>query len=680
MMRMVGLLSLLVASGAEALRQEPCGNIVCPGGFVAVCTKGNEASKPGGGAWCVPNKEKVQPYGATTADMIATEGAEPTRTAAYWAEKAQEAYAWHASGGGTKFLQGRKFVPAPPELPTSGGYHAVSTTMKCVINLTLQYMIIYSALAVSRTCADAFGWEFKTVPVANILNQCTNTINYCPMCACMFLAIRMRVIWLSRGAEWDPQDWVCVCMQYVTWSILATTLVVALIPLFTGELVAIKNDTGDLDPDATPGVFKGNWALALGFTVFRYILLASLYGGMIGVIYGAFTYMPANGEWRPMAPAVGATVTLTIMFFLVYIGVAVLRTWGQLTGNAAWPALETALLAATAAMNFAPMLSILFLAARMRALQMDPVNGSPQSWAQACFYMCAYAVMFQTIFSVAIPIVMGGTVKKGSTEGDMVYEVSNKPIGMCLTACRYIIMLSIFTLEHPNGAQYTPPISPTVQCVLNMCFQFFGCYFVVWFMISLREWTGLTWDLLTNTMESCIGTVAFCPMLSILFVGTRMRALQMTNNKGAPQGWAQDGMYLATWSIFVQFFMVVIAGVATGEKVKTDKDGNVEWKPTNIYLWFAVLALWGGAITVIISVFTITPETANGRGAIPLVTDGTVPVVGDQLAGPPPGAQNLPGMEPGGAAGDVMAPAGSAGEVMKTAGDTATDPAGAVSF
>ena len=114
------------------------------------------------------------------------------------------------------------------------------------------------------------------------------------------------------------------------------------------------------------------------------------------------------------------------------------------SGNAAWPALETALLAATAAMNFAPMLSILFLAARMRALQMDPVNGSPQAWAQSCFYMCAYAVMFQTIFSVAIPIVMGGTVKKGSTEGDMVYEVSNKPSGMCLTACQDITMLSIY--------------------------------------------------------------------------------------------------------------------------------------------------------------------------------------------------------------------------------------------
>merc|ERR1719201_1370003 len=446
---MVGLLSLLVVAQGLQARQEPCGNIVCPGGFVAVCTKGNEASKPGGGAWCVPNKEKVQPYGSTTADMIATEGADPERSAAYWSEKAQEAYAWHASGGGTKFLQGRKFVPAPPELPTSGGYHAVSTTMKCVINLTLQYMIIYSALAVSRTFADAFGWEFKTVPVANILNQCTHTINYCPMAACMFLALRMRVVWLSRGAEWDPQDWVCVCMQYVAWSILATTLVVALIPLFTGELVPVKEDTGDIDDKATPKVFAGNWALAMGFTIFRYLLLLGMYGGMIGVIYGTFTYMPANGQWRPMAPAVGATVTLTIMFFIVYAGVAVLRTFGQLTGNHAWPALETALLASTAAMNFAPMLSVLFLAARMRALQMDSVNGAPQSWAQSCFYMCAYAVMFQTIFSIAVPIVLGGKVKEGELggqkcEGDMEYEVENKFLGYGFCVARYLMMLSVY--------------------------------------------------------------------------------------------------------------------------------------------------------------------------------------------------------------------------------------------
>merc|ERR1719408_933740 len=548
--------------------------------------------------------------------------------------------------------------------------------MKCVINLTIQYMIIYSALAVSRTFADAFGWEFKTVPVANILNQCTHTINYCPMAACMFLAIRMRVIWFSQGAEWDPQDWVCVCMQYVAWSILATTLVVAVIPLFTGELVPVKEDTGDLDENATPKQFQGIWAAALGFTIFRYLLLLGLYGGMIGVIWGAFTYMPANGQWRPMAPAVGATVTLTVMFFIVYAGVAVLRTFAQLTGSRN-AKIEGVLLASSSTMNFAPMLSILFLAARMRALQMDSVNGAPQSWAQSCFYMCAYALMFQCIFAIAVPIVLGGKMKEGELggqkcEGDFEYEVENKFLGYGFCVARYLMMLSvylgftavivsIFTLEHPNGAQYTPAISPTVQCVINLCCQFFFAYLGIWVCITIKEFTGLAWPLLTDTLQSCLGTIMFCPILAILFVGTRMRALQMTNNKGAPQGWAQDGMYLATWSLFLQFWMVVLAAVCTGEKGKTDEDGNIVWKPNNIYAfyavqtirWFSILALWGGLIAVIVSVFTITPETANGRGSIPLVTDGTVPVVGDQLAGPPPGAQAVPGLEPGGAAGNV---------------------------
>ena len=43
--------------------------------------------------------------------------------------------------------------------------------------------------------------------------------------------------------------------------------------------------------------------------------------------------MPANGQWRPMALAVGATVTLTVVFFCVFVGFAVLRTFAQLSGN-----------------------------------------------------------------------------------------------------------------------------------------------------------------------------------------------------------------------------------------------------------------------------------------------------------------------------------------------------------
>merc|ERR1719230_2518663 len=113
----------------------------------------------------------------------------------------------------------------------------------------------------------------------------------------------------------------------------------------------------------------------------------------------------------------------------------------------------------------------------MRAMQMDPINVPIQKWAQNCFYMCTYAVLAQCILAVAVPLILGGSVKKGDKgQGDVEYEVNNKGMGTCLTVARWIIMISIylgvsaviwsvFAIEHPKGKQYTPPISVTMQCM-----------------------------------------------------------------------------------------------------------------------------------------------------------------------------------------------------------------------
>merc|ERR1719240_2569923 len=60
-----------------------------------------------------------------------------------------------------------------------------------------------------------------------------------------------------------------------------------------------------------------------------------------------------------------------------------------------------------------------------------------------------------------------------------------------------------------------------------------------------------------ETFKACIETVMFVPMMCALFLGTRMRALQLSRNKGAPQGWAQDFMMLATWAIFIDLIVVL---------------------------------------------------------------------------------------------------------------------------
>merc|ERR1712159_372013 len=93
-------------------------------------------------------------------------------------------------------------------------------------------------------------------------------------------------------------------------------------------------------------------------------------------------------------------------------------------------------------------------------------------------------------------------------------------------------------------------------------------------------------------------------MLSILFVATRMRAMTLTNWQGAPQGWAQDGMYMATWSILIQFLMVLLIPLCT--------------LVMEVIRWLAFILLYVGTICVMVGAYTMTPETANGRGSVPL--------------------------------------------------------------
>merc|ERR1719460_3344600 len=71
-------------------------------------------------------------------------------------------------------------------------------------------------------------------------------------------------------------------------------------------------------------------------------------------------------------------------------------------------------------------------------------------------------------------------------------------------------------------------------------------------------------------------------MLSILFVGLRMRALQITQQKGAPQGWAQQGMFLCTYSLLTQVLMVLGLPLFTRSAPKMDADGNVVSESTGI--------------------------------------------------------------------------------------------------
>merc|ERR1719181_2742886 len=140
--------------------------------------------------------------------------------------------------------------------------------------------------------------------------------------------------------------------------------------------------------------------------------------------------------------------------------------------------------------------------------------------------------------------------------------------------------------------------------------------------------------------------------------------------------------YIPSWT---QFMMCLFMPLVTGKKYTPDSlDGSTTTKKeenvSNQYgayvvtfiRYAALLALMGGTATVITGVILMTPETANGRGAIPVIADGTLPV---DLAPPPPGVNDIPGakstME------SVGGTVGSGVNTVDGAGKTVTDTVGA---
>merc|ERR1719253_341627 len=111
---------------------------------------------------------------------------------------------------------------------------------------------------------------------------------------------------------------------------------------------------------------------------------------------------------------------------------------------------------------------------------------------------------------------------------------------ICVYGCATAVVCSVFTIQHPDGKEFTPQVSPTMQCVMNLAFQYFLIYLLLWIFYTVETFvTHPKLELAREAIQSAKGTVAFAPMLSVLFIATRMRALQITDNKGAPQGYVQ---------------------------------------------------------------------------------------------------------------------------------------------
>merc|ERR1719199_2169227 len=115
-----------------------------------------------------------------------------------------------------------------------------STSLECVVSLTIQYMLVYTVLAGARTYAEYMtkAKESGENRIVSIMQQASNSVNFAPMLAVLFLGCRMRVTWLTQGTG-NPPEYVQSAMYCATYAVLANTLVVVLIPLFTTKVIEV---------------------------------------------------------------------------------------------------------------------------------------------------------------------------------------------------------------------------------------------------------------------------------------------------------------------------------------------------------------------------------------------------------------------------------------------------------
>merc|ERR1719172_188815 len=120
-----------------------------------------------------------------------------------------------------------------------------------------------------------------------------------------------------------------------------------------------------------------------------------------------------------------------------------------------------------------------------------------------------------------------------------------------------------------------------------------------------------------DTFKACMESVMFVPMMCALFLGTRMRALQLSRNKGAPQGWAQDFMMLATWAMFVDLVVVLSEHV-----FGSPEDKHIV---SRVFQAISLSVMHASTSAVIASIFLQTVENTSVNGKDTLIPGIKIP-------------------------------------------------------
>merc|ERR1719171_1805461 len=140
----------------------------------------------------------------------------------------------------------------------------------------------------------------------------------------------------------------------------------------------------------------------------------------------------------------------------------------------------------------------------------------------------------------------------------------------CVVSADHALLATKVQVERSRSladAQPVPPVSTTMKCVISVTILYFVIYTSLFLVKSAQEVTGQKYalhDVLTDATE----TVAYAPMISVLFIGTRMRAIAVTRGDpeayDLPQWWCKDAMIVSASCVFALTVISIMEKLAPG--------------------------------------------------------------------------------------------------------------------
>jgi len=493
------------------------------------------------------------------------------------------------------------FIYTPPGQDDVSKLPAPAPAVMCTMILTVIFFVIQLAAAGIQSWSEFSGKNLSRQ--VGIVRAASDTVSFAPMLCILFLAARMRAL----QHDGQPQRWAQYCM-YASTAVLGVSATLAIIvPLAMGGAVRTDPVTGQTTITVRSR-FESTTTVAL-----RYLMLAAMYGGAVGVIVSIYKFEAPAGPQHtlPVSPAVNCVVILCVQYFFIFLALNIISTIKEMQGgdSAQAPAngpqrLQVTIVQATGLNSLS-----YFTGDRTRCLCVV----SRARWADK-----ASKCVTKTVEKSFDPV-WNETHELIWHDGESI-EFIIEDEGSMGSRTEGSVAVPAERFNQPNGFSGELMISGMPQARLRVCI-----------LLAEDEAASGGGDFLLRlfcAVDAARATVAFAPMLAILFVTTRMYALLLTDNKGAPQRWVQDGMFQATWSLLISFILCLVSAMLAG-KVQVDKDGNVISSFDNkgvaiaitIVRYLCVLLLYGGIATVIVGLFVMTPQTANGRGSIPYLSD-----------------------------------------------------------